>query len=174
MKSIKLESDRLIYQPLSLTHLSQTYVDWMNDVVVNKYLDSGGNYTLEKLRLFLIDQENKNILFWAILIKDTKKHIGNIKIDPINEEKKSGEYGIMMGDSSEWGKGYAKEASKRIIAFCFEEISLSSITLGVIEDNISAVKLYEKIGFEVTGIKKNVGTYGGVLCNSIRMIKHND
>lgn len=174
MKSKYLESDRLIYEPLSLVHLSQTYVDWMNDEKVIKYLDSGGNYTIEELELFLKEQEEKDILFWAIILKSTKKHIGNIKIDPINESENSGEYGIMMGDRNEWGKGFAKEASNRIIEYCFKEINLSAITLGVIEKNISAVELYKKMGFDYVITKYNVGEYDGVMCNSIRMIKKND
>lgn len=174
MKPIKLESERLVFEPLCSKHLSQSYVDWMNDKEVNKYLESGGDYTIEKLEEFLLQQEKKQILFWAIKVKQTNLHIGNIKIDPINVSKNSGEYGILMGEKEEWGKGYAKEASKTIIAFCFQELNLSAITLGVIESNTSAVKLYEKIGFTISEIKENVGLYDNVMCNSLRMIKFND
>lgn len=174
MKAEKLESSRLIYEPLSLRHLSQTYLEWMNDEGVNQYLDSGGNYTLSLLEDFLKEQENKDIYFWAILLKNSKRHIGNIKIDPISIENNSGEYGIMMGDKTQWGKGYAKEASLKIINFCFEKLNLSAITLGVIEKNNAAVNLYKKMGFEILEIKPNVGEYGGEMCNSIRMIKYND
>ncbi len=118
MKAVKLESERLLYEPLSLKHLSMTYVNWLNDKKVNKFLESGGGYTIEDLEVFLKEQEQKQILFWAILIKDSHKHIGNLKIDPIDLEHNSGEYGIMMGDTAEWGKGYAKEASLKIINYC--------------------------------------------------------
>ena len=87
MKSKYLESERLYFEALSSKHLSQVYVNWLNDTRVNKYLESGGDYALNKLETFLIEQTQKDILFWAIHIKDSKKHIGNIKIDPINLEK---------------------------------------------------------------------------------------
>jgi RimJ/RimL family protein N-acetyltransferase len=174
MKAKRLESERLYFEALSLKHLSQTYVNWLNDTRVNKYLESGGDYTLGKLEIFLIEQAQKDILFWAIHIKDSKKHIGNIKIDPINLEKNSGEYGILMGDCSEWGKGYAKEASVAITDYCFKTLKLSKITLGVIEENSSAVKLYEKLGFETESIIENFGVYDNKMCNSIRMVKTND
>jgi len=174
MKPVKLESERLVFEPLKIKHASQSYVGWMNDKEVNKFLESGGDYTIEKLKEFLRHQEEKHILFWAIIVKETNIHIGNIKIDPIDTDNNSGEYGILIGEKKEWGKGYAKEASNRIIDFCFQKLELSAITLGVIESNTPAVKLYKKIGFNISGIKENVGIYEGAMCNSVRMIKFND
>ena len=172
MKAIELESERLFFRPLSQKHISLTYVNWLNDVEVNKYLESGGNYTIQLLADFLKEQEQKDILFWAIHLKDSNKHIGNIKIDPINFELNSGEYGILMGDKTNWGKGYAKEASLAIINYCFNEVKLSRVTLGVIEDNINAVMLYKKIGFTIDEVKTNVGIYNYKLSNSLRMSLH--
>ena len=61
MKEVKLISDRLIFEPLGLKHLSTRYVNWMNDSLVNKYMESGGDYTLDKLRDFLLEQERNKI-----------------------------------------------------------------------------------------------------------------
>ena len=155
MMAPSLESDRLIYKPLSLEHLSQDYVDWMNDPDVNKYIESGGDYTLEKLRDFLEEVEERDILFWAIHIKSTGQHIGNIKIDPVIERHGLAEYGIMMGRKSEWGKGYAGEATRRIIDYCFSDIDIRKITLGVVTDNEAAYGLYKKMGFITEGIYKH-------------------
>ena len=74
-----------------------------------------------------------------------------------------------MGDRLNWGKGYAREATLRIVKYCFEELGLSKITLGVIQDNSNAVKLYEKMGFIIDEVKKDVGIYNNKLCNSLRM-----
>jgi len=172
MKAVELESERLFLKPLSQKHLSLAYVNWLNDIEVNTYLESGGNYTLQLLADFLKEQEQKDILFWAIHLKDSNKHIGNIKIDPINFELNSGEYGILMGDKTNWGKGYAKEASLAIINYCFNEVKLSRVTLGVIEENINAVILYKKIGFAIDEVKTNVGIYNYKLSNSLRMSLH--
>ena len=173
MKASILESKNLIYKPLSLEHLSKDYVNWLNDDKVNKYLESGNDYNLKKLENFLIEVEKKEILFWAIHLKKNNTHIGNIKIDPINEKHGLGEYGILIGKKSEWGKGYAKESSKTIIKFCFEKIKLRKIALGVVEDNIAALELYKKIGFVVEGRLKKHGIYNNKYCNLIRMAMFN-
>lgn len=48
-----LESERLKLMPLGLELLSSDYVKWMNDPEIIAYLETGGDYTLEKLEEFL-------------------------------------------------------------------------------------------------------------------------
>lgn len=173
MKAPFLESDRLIFKPLSTKHLSQNYVNWLNDPDVYKYLETGGNYTISMLREYLTSVEKTDILFWAIHLKENDLHIGNIKIDPVNTRHNFAEYGIMMGCRSEWGKGYAKEASLKIIAYCFTDLKIRKITLGVVEDNSNALNLYKKLGFITEGVYKNHGYYQGKYCNTVRMALFN-
>lgn len=169
-----LNSERLMLRPLNLTHCTTEYVAWMNNHEVFRYLETGGNYKIEDLRKYLESVEaNDSMLFWAIHLIDSGKHIGNIKIDPVNNRHGLGEYGIMMGDSDEWGKGYAKEASLVVIDYCFNKVGLRKITLGVIEQNIAAVKLYKKIGFQVEGIYKKHGIYDGEYRDVLRMALFN-
>ena len=63
----------------------------MNDDIVIKHLESGG-YTYNMLKEFLLKYEKNKILFWAIILKNSNVHIGNIKIDPIDKVSNSGEY----------------------------------------------------------------------------------
>ena len=139
-----LETGRLVCEPLTSKHSSKFYVDWMNDPVVIKFMLSGGNYTIDLLNEYLLKIENKNIYAWAIKLKASKKHIGNIKVDPINYEHLFGEFGIMIGDKNEWGKGYAMEASQAIINFCFINLRLRKINLGLFSKHDKAFNLYIK------------------------------
>lgn len=165
-----LESERLSYQPLSLKHLHVNYVQWLNDIDVYRYLETGGDYTLAMLEGYLKKVEgNPEMLFWAIHLKENGKHIGNIKIDPVSKKHGLGEYGIMMGDKTEWGKGYSKEATLRIIDYCFKEINLRKIILGVVSENENAVQLYKKIGFDIEGTYKKHAFYNGHYCDVLRM-----
>jgi [ribosomal protein S5]-alanine N-acetyltransferase len=173
MRAPILETQRLILKPLSLVHHSQDYVDWLNDVDIYRYLETGGNYTLEMLKEYILDVEKKDIYFWGIHLKENNLHIGNIKIDPLNTRHGLVEYGILMGCKNEWGKGYAKEATLCIIDFAFSVLKVRKITLGVVEDNTSALNLYQKLGFKTEGVYKNHGFYQGKYCNIIRMALFN-
>lgn len=168
-----IETERLILKPISIKFCSNEYVNWLNDPEIYQYLDNGGNYTFEALKEYLTKYTESPACFWAIIIKNSNTHIGNIKIDPINLRNQIGEYGILMGDKNCWGKGYAKEASKAVIKFCFQTLGLRKLALGVIQDNVAAVKLYESLGFEVEGIYQMHGKYNGKYCDAIRMALFN-
>src|SRR5688500_4541717 len=170
----KLSSERLEYKPLDSSYCTPQYLQWLNDPEVNRYLEIFDTYTEAQLKQYLASVEaNDRLLFWAIHIKSNGKHIGNIKIDPINRYHGYGEYGIMMGDREEWGKGYAAEASRTIIDYCFREEGLRKITLGVVAENAGAVHLYKKLGFETEGTYKKHGLYNGRYCDLLRMALFN-
>ena len=174
MQAPLLHTNRLYLKPLSLEHVSDAYVNWLNDAEVIRYLESGGDYTREKLQDFLSYVEKNKILFWAIHLKSNNKHIGNIKIDPINHRHGFGEYGILMGERSEWGKGYAREASEIVIQYCFSsKLNLRKVVLGVVRDNVAAFALYQNLGFITEGIYKEHGIYDGKKCDIIRMAVFN-
>lgn len=168
-----LETERLKLEPLSIKYCSSKYVKWLNDPEIYKYLDTRGGYTYKKLFDYLTNYTEQHVYFWAIIIKEDNSHIGNIKVDPINKSNQTGEFGILMGDKNKWGKGYAKEATKVVIDYCFKVLELRKITLGVIKDNIAAVKLYQNLGFETEGIYKMHGIYNGKFCDALRMAKFN-
>lgn len=169
-----LESDRLVCKKLSLEHCTDQYVSWLNDKEVYRFLETGGNYSLELLREYLASvQANEKILFWAIHLKSNHQHIGNIKIDPVNTRHGLGEYGILMGERSQWGKGYAKEASILVVDYCFKILNLRKITLGVVDKNTTAIALYKSLGFEIEGVYKKHGFYENEYHDVIRMALFN-
>ena len=168
-----LESERLILEPLSLKHLTKDYLSWLNNPSVSKFLETDKDYTMEMLENYLSNVEKSIICFWAIHIKNNNLHIGNIKIDPINSKHSLGEYGIMIGDDNEWGKGYAFEASTLVIDYCFNFLNLRKINLGVIENNIQAVNLYNKLGFITEGKFKYHYRENNEYLNTLRMALFN-
>ena len=169
MKNIDLETDRLIIKRLSLVHLSDEYLSWLNNSLVTTFLEIKEDYTIDMLKAYIQKHYENEVYIWAIHLKKSNKHIGNIKIDPISYGLKSAEYDILMGDTNNWGRGYAKEASLRIIKYCFDELELSRITLGVVEDNINAVALYKTMEFKIDIVIKDSDVYNQKMCNSLRM-----
>ena len=164
-----LETERLELHPLDSSFCSKEYLEWINNDEVIRYLETEKGSSINDLKNYLESIEKDKTFAWAIVVKDINKHIGNIKIDPIDYKHKYGEYGIMMGEKDFWGKGYAKEASNRIISYSFEELSLRKINLGVLSVNNRALKLYESLGFKMEGILKKHKIFEGLFIDEIRM-----
>ena len=164
---------KLRLKKLKISDVNLEYLSWMNDYEVTKFTEQKfKKHSLLDIKNFVKEKQiSKKEFLYGIFIKENSHltHIGNIKIDPVNKRHGLGEYGIMMGDSDEWGKGYAKEASEIVIDHCFRELRLRKITLGVVEDNSAALNLYKKLGFSTEGVYRDHGYYDGKLCNLIRM-----
>jgi len=174
MKTIPtLESDRLRYIPMSLVFANEVYLSWLNDAEVNRYLEVPKENYLNDLKDYIKTTMEAKNFFWAIVKKDNGKHIGNIKIDPINTKHGYGEYGILMGDKSEWGKGYAKESSITIIDYCFNTLGLRKVNLGVIDKNEAAIKLYKSLNFVTEGVYKKHVKHENEYCDVLRMAVFN-
>ncbi len=170
-----LETERLFLVPVNEKHCTEEYCGWLNDPEVNEYLNTGSfPYTFEQLSTYIKNYSTaKNVVFLAIHLRENGKHIGNIKIEPIDFINRTAEYGILVGDKNSWQKGYSKEASAAVFTHCFNRLNIRKITLGVIEDNKNAVSLYKKLGFDTEGIYKKHQFCNGKYRNIIRMALFN-
>ena len=113
---------------------------------------------------------SKDSVFLALRLKEVAlKHIGNIKIHRINQRHGTAEYGIMVGDRSAWGKGYAREATIALINHCFNNMGLRKVVLGVVSENSRAYDLYKRLGFSEEGILKRHYFNGTFYYDEIRM-----
>lgn len=167
--NVKLNSERILLEPLNLEHATEEYVNWLNNPEVYKYLDTRGGQTLNSIKKFINNQIVHKVCIWAIIDKYENKHIGNIKIDPINKIHQFGEYGILIGNRDYWGKGYAREASEMVLSYFFNNNYLRKINLGVVKNNFNAVNLYKKIGFKEEGYLRKHVIYDGIEEDIIRM-----
>jgi [ribosomal protein S5]-alanine N-acetyltransferase len=152
-----LESERLYLRAVQSNDVDEAYRRWMNDATINKYLESRFfPHTSETLKDYvqgkLNDNENP---FFAIILKENDRHIGNIKLGPINTIHRFADIGIIIGEKDCWGKGYATEAIRLIVKYGFNTLNLHKITAGFYEPNIQSMKAFIKAGFIQEGVRKN-------------------
>ena len=169
LKKKVLESNiRVKLEPMSLYYANDKYLNWLLDSEVNKYLEVNHKISLNELKEYVESKINSDLFFWAIL-DEKNNHIGNIKLEPINLKNRNATLGILIGEKSVWGRGYASEAIKCVLDFSFDYLNLIKINLGVVEDNMPAVNLYLKLGFEIEGKLKKQGFYMGKYSNTLIM-----
>jgi RimJ/RimL family protein N-acetyltransferase len=79
------------------------------------------------------------------------KLIGSCGFFNLDQRNRSSEFGIMIGDKSNWNKGYGTEAVRLLCQHGFNTLNLNRIYLRVLENNLRAIRAYEKAGFTHEG-----------------------
>ncbi|MFH1841389.1 MAG: GNAT family protein [Candidatus Nealsonbacteria bacterium] len=151
---VKIKGKRIFLKTLNERNATKEYCSWLNDPAVNKYLETR-KATISQLKEY-IKKKNKspNSLFLGIFFKKNQKHIGNIKLEPIDFKKKKATVGILIGNKDYWGQGFGKEAISALVDYAFNNLALQEINLGVISENKVAVNLYKNVGFKIDRIEK--------------------
>jgi len=132
---------------------------------------SVGNYSKETILSYI----NKIVLDntrYDFLIRDkTNKIIGEVVINEIDYEAKSANYRIAIFKSSDFNKGYGSKSSNLVINFCFDILKLHRLELDVYSFNKRAIKVYQNLGFDIEGIKRDSyfhdGEYHDIILMSI-------
>src|SRR5688572_28708640 len=109
-----LEGPQVGLRELRESDASDAYASWLNDPVVNQYLETR-SVALPELRNYIrAKAESPTALLFGIFWKENGKHIGNVKLEPIDRDKGEATMGILIGDKDYWGKGVATETTNLV------------------------------------------------------------
>ncbi len=130
-------------------YITQDYVHWLRSKEINKLIiHSGENITFEEVRNYcntLLDSQDN--IFLAIVINEDNKHIGNVRLGPIDFHSHKCSFGLMIGDLNYHGKGIGTEVVTLFIKYVFEELKMHKLYLGVWDHNKADIRIYEKNQF---------------------------
>lgn len=154
--SLLLQGSKISLRPLTLADCNETYANWLADPVINRYLETRWSEpSLAAITEFVTKMvaDPDSYLFTIIEIS-TQKHIGNIKLGPVNRYHRYADIGYFIGEPQAWGKGYATEAIQLITTFAFTELKLHRVQAGVYASNIASAKALEKAGYVLEAVFK--------------------
>lgn len=88
-----------------------------------------------------IDRTYKSDTDLALLIavRESDKPVGLDGLHHIDHKNRHAEFGIMIGEPEEWGKGYGTEATRLMLKYAFETLNLNRVWLHVYEYNERAL-----------------------------------
>jgi RimJ/RimL family protein N-acetyltransferase len=143
---------------------------YLNDAEVNRRLHHHRPVSpeLEATRLEEIAKSSEHVLF-AIIRKGTNELIGMTGLHELNFRHRTAEFGIFLGEQSVRGQGFGTEATQLQLKYAFETLNLHRVELDVQEDNIAAIRVYEKTGFIREGLKNEAYWGGGRWQNLVLM-----
>lgn len=101
----------------------------------------------------LLKNKNNKVVYFAIVNKEDIP-IGYIFLNNISLLHRNCYMGIVIGDTTNRGKGVGTEAINLIASYAFNTLNLHKITIEVIDLNINAIIVYEKLGFVKEGCLK--------------------
>lgn len=141
-----LRADQIYLKQLLVTDVDETYVDWLNDPIINRHLEVRHNppTLLGQIKYVSECIESNNKLLFGIFLMENKL-IGTLKLTFLNS--RSAEIGIMVGEKSMQGIGLGKSAIILIIKWA-KANNLWELTAGYEVKNIASAKLFESLGFE--------------------------
>lgn len=162
-----IKGNRIYFRTLSENDASEEYCRWLNDPVVNQYLETR-EATIEDLKKYIQEKNEKDdCMFLGIFDKENGLHIGNLKLEPI--EKNKANFSILIGNKDYWGKGIGTEATKMMVDYAFKVLKLEIVDLGVLSENKGAIKVYGKAGFKIKNIEKNKIKHGSKYYDKVVM-----
>ncbi|UCC69448.1 MAG: GNAT family N-acetyltransferase [Armatimonadota bacterium] len=130
------------------------YVEWLNDPEVTQFTQvESGAVTLDGEREWLarVSAPDSTTRNWAIEVNG--RHIGNCALHLDGGGLTAG-FGIIIGDKTEWGKGYGSAALRQVLRIGFEEMGLHRIHLIALAANTRGIKCDEKCGFRHEGVRR--------------------
>lgn len=108
---------------------------------------------------------------FAIRLKETNRLIGLILV--CKSDGDTCEIGYAIG-SNYWGYGYATEATKAFINYCFEELKFKKVYASYFVGNDKSKHVMEKCGMKYSHFAKDEINYLGISRDVIYYIKENN
>lgn len=130
---------------------AEQMLECLNDSSNMKYLAIGEQkHSIDDCKSFVlksqIDRFNKHFA----IVDENNRWIGTVSLKNIDCLVKQAELAIITA-SNVHGKGYAKRAIDEVLTYAFLQLGLNRVYLNVIDENISANRLYKKCGFSFEG-----------------------
>lgn len=150
MKSgIIIETERLFLRHFTMDDVRSAYA-MDSDPRVTKYTGDGGAVSRVEVERriredVLGDYEKYGYGRWAVELKADNHFIGFAGLKYISDMKMV-DLGYRLIPEV-WGRGLATEAGKACVDYGFSSLNLKEISAMVLPENISSIRVLEKLGF---------------------------
>jgi diamine N-acetyltransferase len=133
----QLENDESVWE------VSNTATPY-SKFVLKQYLENAHRdiYEVKQLRL-------------VICLKEDEKVIGFIDLFDFEPKHSRVGLGIVIAFKEDRGKGYAAEGINSTTNYCFTHLNVHQVFANITSDNKNSILLFEKLGFQKSGEKKD-------------------
>jgi len=150
----KLEGSLVELSLFTENDITQDYIAWLNDSSVMQFSNQRfAKHDLITCQNYLSSFKNTDNLFILIKTKKENKAIGTMTAY-VNTHHGVVDFGILIGDIAQWGKGYGQDAWNTFTSWALEIDGVRKITAGTLSCNFGMLKLIERSGMSLEATKK--------------------
>ena len=151
---IPIYCESIFMRSLQSEDATLVYLGWLSDPAINSHLEVRFSppQSISDLASFIADaNRSSHTLLLGIFLNEDGRHIGTIKLGSVNWHHKTGEFGFLIGDRFQWGKGYASKAISLLAEYAFAQLGLAKLTAGCYANNYGSRRALLKAGFMEEG-----------------------
>ncbi|MHB1322879.1 MAG: GNAT family N-acetyltransferase [Coriobacteriia bacterium] len=147
-----INGERVLLRPLDKANV-ELVISWLREPEVNRYMLSGHEPIPYEDEVRWYDEmiASETDLVMQIHDRQTGEYLGNTGLHRIDRKHHNAELGIMIGDTTQWGRGYGRDAMTALLRFAFGELGLHRVYLRCHPDNAKGLAAYRAIGFTEVG-----------------------
>lgn len=147
--ALHLAGRRVRLEPLTERHLTECYLGWLNDPMVNAYSRRRDvRSSLDDARAYLASlRTDEHVL---AILTEAEGHVGNIKFGPIDWQNACADISILIGAREVWGQGIGAEAMYLVGRYLLTGIGLNRVHAD--SCNPAFLKLVSKLGWQIEGV----------------------
>lgn len=166
-----INGDKVSLRPITAED-TENIVRWRNDPEVVKNFIFREPFTAEMHRHWLESRvATGEVVQYIILAGEQRRPVGSVYFRDIDRLNESAEYGIFIGESAQRGQGIGSKTARLFSDFGLELLGLHRISLRVLDGNDIARRSYEKVGFKVEGVFRDMVKLDGGFRDVIFMAK---
>ena len=158
----KLAGEKCYLSPIQPED-AELWTAWMNDLEVTVPLgdEAYQPYSLEKMREEVAGAIRRQEHIFTIVECATDRPVGRCLLFAIDAVNRSAMLGIVIGEKSAWNQGLGTEATRLLLDYAFNLLNLHSVMLGTFEFNRRAIRVYEQVGFQKIGVRREARIIAG-------------
>jgi len=132
--------------------VSKEYLSWLSHKEINRFLEVRfTEYTEALAREYVKSCKNSRNTYFLKILSEKDDFIGTCTIT-YNENHRTAELGLMLGDKAFHNKGIGTEVIGLLTQFCCSNLSSRKVTAGLYVPNVGSLRAFLKNGFSIESI----------------------
>ncbi|MBT3399320.1 MAG: GNAT family N-acetyltransferase [Rhodospirillaceae bacterium] len=175
MKDVDLSFGEIRLIPATTEICDGPYFDWMQDPDVLRHLEARfSDRSHEGLRAFVEGCiRNPDQHLFSICLAADGRHVGNVKLQ-VDSRHRRGDIGILIGDSTQRGRGLGVQAIESVCLYAFEALGLKKVTAGCYAPNLASIKAFTRAGFVIEATRPSHFVFENARVDGVFMARLNE